>query len=164
MRSARGHSIIELGIAVFLLIMLGFLSANVYVIWTAKDYNDKVCRDSIMLAAKEALEGKDKQDVINAARGGMDGCGIGGFFIAHPRFTYYSDDVTSDVRVLKISTATEVRIPLPFLVVNPKLNENGRLDLVSTYEYRITNPKEIGAENKNSSEPGSNSNPKTKTD
>ena len=152
MRSARGHSVIELGIAVILLIVLGFLSANIYVIMTARAYNDRVCRDAIMLAAKEALEGKDKQEVINAARGGMDGCGIGGFFIAHPRFTFYSDDVTTDVRVLKISTATEVRIPLPFLVMPSKLNDNGRLDLVSTYEYRITNPKEIGAEKKSGTE------------
>lgn len=145
MRSANGHSIIEIGIAVVLLILLGLLSANIYVIQIAKIYNDRVCRDSIMLAAKEALDGKDKPEVIKAARGGMDNCGMGGFFISHPRYTFYSDEVTHDVRVLTIKTETEVRVPLPFLVVTSAVEENGKLSLISTYEYRINNPKKIGA-------------------
>ena len=144
-RSARGHSIIEIGLAVVLLIVLGLLSANIYVIVIAKLYNDRVCKDSIMLAAKEALDGKDKQEVQTAALGGMDSCGMGGFFIGRPHYKYYSHEVTSDVRVLTILTDTQVRIPLPFLVLNTNLETPGWIKLTSTYEYRITNPKKIGA-------------------
>ena len=145
MRSSKGHSVIELCIAVILLILLGFLAANVFVIQLAKSYNDRVCRDSIMLAAKEALEGKDKPEVIQAAKGGMDNCGIGGFFITHPHFTKYSDEITTDVRVLTVQTALKVRVPVAFLVVADKLDRDGTIDIYSTYEYRITNPKKIGS-------------------
>lgn len=144
MRSQKGHSIIELCIAVILLILLGLLAANVFVIQLAKTYNDRVCRDSIMLAAKEALEGKDKPEVIQAAKGGMDSCGIGGFFIGHPSYTKYSDEITTDVRVLTIQTALKVRVPISFLVMENKMDRDGTINLYSTYEYRIMNPKKIG--------------------
>lgn len=145
MRNSKGHSLIELCVAVVLLIILGFLTANIYVIQVAKMYNDRVCRDSIMLAAKEALEGKSEKEVIAAAYDGMRNCGRGGFFIGHPQFSKYSDQITSDVRVLTIQTYLRVRVPVPLLVMSDKLKNNSLLTLKSTYEYRIKNPKEIGS-------------------
>ncbi len=124
-----------------MLVVLAFLCANVYVINLAKAYNDKVCKDSILLAAKAALDGKDTGQVQQAARAGMDGCGLGGFFVSHPQFTEFKDEIVPTYRELKIQTKTKVLIPMPFLVLDPKVREARYLVFTSTYYYKISNPK-----------------------
>lgn len=141
MRTRRGHSILELGVSAFLLVLLAFLCANVYVINLAKAYNDRVCKDSILLAAKAALDGKDTQSVQQAARAGMDNCGLGGFFVGHPIFTEFKDEIVPSYRELKIQTKTRVLIPIPFLVLDPKVRDARYLVFTSTYYYKISNPK-----------------------
>ena len=74
---------------------------------------------------------------------------MGGFFIGHPQFTKYSDDITTEVRELTIQTNLRVRVPLPFLVVANQLDKNNLITLTSVYKYRITNPKKLGAETAN---------------
>lgn len=141
MRTRRGHSILELGVSAFLLVLLAFLCANVYVLNLAKSYNDRVCKDSILLAAKAALDGKDTQQVQQAARAGMDNCGMGGFFVGHPVFTEFKDEIVPSYRELKIQTKIRVLIPIPLLVLDPKVREAPHLVFTSTYYYKINNPK-----------------------
>jgi|AGTN01.2.fsa_nt_gi hypothetical protein len=141
MRKRRGHSIIELGVSAFLLVLLAFLCANVYVLNLAKSYNDRVCKSSILLAAKAALDGKDTQQVQQAARAGMDGCGMGGFFVGHPIFTEFKDEIVPSYRELKIQTKIRVLIPIPFLVLDQKVRNAPQLVFTSTYYYKINNPK-----------------------
>lgn len=146
MRNHHGHSLLELGISVFLLIVMAFLCTNVYMLHLGKTYNERICRDSIALAAQAALEGKDTEAVQKAAKGGMDTCGFGGVFISHPMFTQFSDDITSDVRVLKLQTQTLVAVPTPWLLLGLKKDFNNKVVYTSTYTYQIKNPKKCQSE------------------
>jgi len=153
MRNPSGHSLLEIGVAVFLLVVLAFLSTNVCVLLQGREYNDRICRQSISAAARAALDGKDTESVQRAAKTGMDNCGFGGAFVSHPQFTTFQDDITSDVRVLKLQTQTLVAIPMPFLVVGLKPDSRNRVVFTSTYVYQIKNPKKCQTENgKNASE------------
>ncbi len=141
MRKYTGHTVIELAVSVLLLILLALLCTNVYVIYLGKDYNDRVCRESIYAAGKAALDGKETSDVLKAAKEGMYGCGFGGVFVNHPQFTAFSDDITSDLRVVKLQTRTTVKVPIDFLVFDENYKKNKCLVFTSTYYYQIKNPK-----------------------
>lgn len=132
---------VELTVSVLLLVLLGFLCTNVYVIYIGRDYNDRICRESINRAAVAAMNGKDTDEVMRAARGGMYGCGIGGVFVEHPQFTAFSDNLTADKRIVRLQTRTLVHVPMDFLVLNPDYHEKRSLVFTSTYEYHIMNPK-----------------------
>lgn len=146
MRNSFGHSLLELGVAVLLLVFMALLSTNVYVLYVGKSYNERVCRESSALAAKAAMEGKPKESVQKAAKSGMDSCGYGGVFIGHPQFTQYQDDITSDVRVLKLQTQTLVAVPSPFLLVGLNPDAKNKVVYTSTYTYQIKNPKKAQSE------------------
>lgn len=154
MRNRSGHSLLEIGVSVFLLVIMAFLFTNVYILSLAKGYNDRVCYDSCLLAARAAFEGKSTEAVQRAAKSGMDNCGIGGVFISHPQFTRFEDEITSDVRVLKLQTQTLVTPPMPFLMVGLKPEMNNKVVYTSTYTYQIKNPKKAQSEDrgKNTSE------------
>lgn len=124
-----------------LLVFMALLSTNVYILCVGKAYNERVCRESSALAARAALEGKSTESVQKAARSGMDSCGYGGVFIQHPQFTQFQDDMTSDVRVLKLQTQTLVAVPSPFLLVGLKPDSKNKVVYTSTYTYQIKNPK-----------------------
>ncbi|MCA9804337.1 MAG: hypothetical protein KC777_20350 [Cyanobacteria bacterium HKST-UBA02] len=142
----NGHSLIEVAISVFLLIICALILLNVFVIARAKFYNDRVCRDCIQLAVKAALDGKDTQSVIKAARSGMESCGRGGNWVEHPQFTMFNDDISENSRVLQLQTTTRVLIAVPFLVASlpgAEKDDGRHLKVRSTYVYKIKNPKRI---------------------
>lgn len=141
MHKKNGHTVIELAVSVLLLIVLALLCANVYVMYLGKDYNDRVCRESIYAAGKAALDGKDTNAVLKAAKEGMYTCGFGGVFVHHPQFTAFSDDITSDLRVVKLQTQTVVQVPVEFLVFDETYKKKRCLVFTSTYYYQIKNPK-----------------------
>ncbi len=147
-RRAKGQNVVEISISVFLLIILSLIISNIFVISNAKAYNERVCRDSILLAGKAALDGKDSRAVFKAAAGGLDSCGMGGFFIRRPEYTIFSDDITKDttVRTLKIQTRTKVLVPCPILAFDPNLSSNPILEVKTTYTYKIKNPKPLSSE------------------
>ena len=146
MRNQSGHSLLELGVAVFFLVILAFLCTNVYILHLGKSYNDRVCRDSMHYAAQAALDGKNKEYVQRAAFNGMNSTGMGGVFISHPQYTKFQDEITSDVRVLKVQTQTLVALPMPFLVIGLKPDHNNRVVYTATYEIQIKNPKKCQSE------------------
>lgn len=141
MLPATGNLSVEKAASLSLVILLVLLCANVYVIHAGKSFNDRVCRDSILLAGQAALNGKSSNDVRVAARAGMDSCGTGGFFVNHPQFTEFKDDITPDVRVLKVQTRTVVRIPVPFLILDSRVRDQHYQVFTATYYYKIKNPK-----------------------
>lgn len=142
MRKSSGHTLFELGVAVLLLVFMALLCTNVYILYIGKAYNERVCRESSALAAKAALEGKPTESVQKAARSGMDSCGYGGVFINHPMFTHFEDEITSDVRVVKVQTQTLVAVPSPFLLFGRNLEATkNKVVYTSTYTYQIKNPK-----------------------
>lgn len=139
MRNSSGHSLVELGVGVFLLVIVALISSNIYVLSLGKAYNDRICRDSIDLGARVALEGKDTEAVQKAARAGMDSCGYGGIFIGHPQYTAFKDEMSREVRILKLQTQTIVNLPAAFLCFG---KEGGpKVVFTSDYEYLIKNPK-----------------------
>jgi len=140
MRNPSGHGLFELGVAVLLLVIMSLLATNTCILYLAKTYNDRVCRDSIALAAGAALEGKPTEAVQGAARHGMDNCGYGGAFISHPQYTAFKDDIAADVRVIQLQTQTVCAVPMPFLAFNLRPDSN-RVVFTSTYTYQIKNPK-----------------------
>lgn len=139
---------VEISISVFLLIILSLIISNIVVISKAKAYNERVCRDSILLAGKAALDGKDSQSVFRAATGGMETCGMGGFFIRRPEYKIFSDEISKDssVRTVKIQTLTRVLVPCPILVFDAGLSSNPILEVRTTYTYKIKNPKPLSSE------------------
>ncbi len=147
-RNSTGQSVVEIGISVFLLIILSLVIANIFVISKAQSYNERVCRDSILLAGKAALDGNDSNRVFKAATGGMENCGMGGFFIRRPEYTIFSDDITKDTteRILKLQTRTKVLVPCPVLVFDSGLSTNPILEVKTTYTYKIKNPKPFKSE------------------
>ncbi len=139
--TTTGQRVGEIALSVLLLILLGLLCANVYVIHMGRSFNDRVCKDSILLAGQAALTGKNPDDVRVAAKAGMHSSGSGGYFINHPQFTEFRDDITTDVRVLKVQTRTIVKIPIPFLILDPQVRDRKYQVFTSTYYYKIKNPK-----------------------
>lgn len=148
----KGHSLIEVAISVFLLIVCALLLLNVFVIARAKQYNDSICHECIQAAVKAALDGKDTKAVMKAARRGMDNCGRGGNWIEHPQFTQFNDDISDKARVLKLQTTTRVQIAFPFLIASlPAGQGDARHIFVrSTYVFKINNPKKIETTDANS--------------
>lgn len=146
-RREKGQNLVEIAISVFLLIILSLIISNIFVITNAKAYNERVCRDSILLAGKAALDGQDSRAVFKAATSGMDGCGMGGFFIRRPEYTIFSDDITKDtsLRTVKIQTRTKVLVPCPILVFDPNISMNPILEVRTTYTYKIKNPKPLSS-------------------
>lgn len=147
-RKTTGQNVVEIGISVFLLIVLSLIIANIFVVSKAQAYNERICHDSIVLAGKAALDGKDSRNVFKAATGGMDNCGMGGFFIRRPEYTIFSDDITKDTteRILKIQTKTKVLVPCPVLVFDAGLSTSPILEVKTTYTYKIKNPKPFKSE------------------
>lgn len=147
-RKTSGQSVVEVGISVILLIVLSLIISNIFVISNAQAYNERICRDSIVLAGKAALDGNDSANVFKAATAGMENCGMGGFFIRRPEYTIFSDDITKDTteRVLKIQTKTKVLVPCPVLVFDASLSTNPILEVKTTYTYKIKNPKPLKSE------------------
>ena len=147
-RQKSGHSVVELGVGVFLLIIFSLLCANIYVIYEARSYNDRICRESIEGAASAALDGENTDMVMSAARQTMEQrCGFGGnFFVEHPQFTLFKDEMKDDVRTLKIQTKTLAHLPVPILVYNPKSPDPRTVTFTSTYLYKIKNPRRVQAE------------------
>lgn len=145
--AARANfSICELGVSVLLLAILSFLFVNVSVLFLAKRYNDDICRTSIGYAGDAATRGLDTREVCIAAFKGMDKCGIGGFFIEHPRICFFKDDITPTVRTLTISTSTKALLPSPFLIADRSvLDADGQhRTFTTTYVFKLNNPKNCG--------------------
>lgn len=131
----------QLGIAVLLLAVLGMLLVNIYVLWTAKDYNKRICEDAAMAAGKAAIQGKPTRDVLKDAMESMEMCGMGGYFIERPVFTNFRDDIKAELRKLTIEMQTKVRLPAPYLVFDNSLSEGGVINVKDVYVYNVKNPK-----------------------
>jgi hypothetical protein len=138
-RSTSGHSLVDLGLAVFLLTVMALLIGNIYIIRLARDYNDKACREAVMSAAKAAIGGKDTAAIMRAAQDGLNESPQGGFFIEHPTFLEYKDEKVEGVRQLRIATQTVARVPAPILLMDDEIREHGSLALKSTYIVEFKN-------------------------
>lgn len=133
LRRQSGHSLGEIGIAVFLLTVMALLISNCFVLDTAKKYNDEACRKAIESAARAALSGKDALAVQIAAQDGLNKTSEGGYFIEHPTFLEYKDEKNDGVRQLKVQTQTVARVPFPILVLDDNdIREHGALAFKST--------------------------------
>lgn len=140
LRSQRGVGVFQLGIAVLLLAVLGMLLVNVYVLWTAKDYNKRICEDAAMAAGKAAIQGKPTRDVLKDAMEAMEMCGMGGYFIERPVFTNFRDDIKAELRKLTIEMQTKVHLPAPYLVFDNSVSD-GVINVKDVYVYNVKNPK-----------------------
>lgn len=140
-RNFFGHSLGEIGLAVFLLTVLALLISNVFVMNLAKKYNDDACKEAVVQAAKAALSGKDEITTQKAAQDGLNASPQGGYFIEHPTFLEYKDERSDGVRQLKVQTQTVARVPFPILVLDDETRERGELAFKSTYIVEFTNKK-----------------------
>ncbi len=140
LRSQKGVGVFQLGISVLLLAVLGMLLVNVYVLWTAKDYNKRICEDAAMAAGKAAIQGKPTRDVLKDAMEAMEMCGMGGYFIERPVFTNFRDDIKAELRKLTIEMQTKVHLPAPYLVFDNSVSD-GVINVKDVYVYNVKNPK-----------------------
>lgn len=126
-------SIVDLGLGVVLLIVVALLVGNVYIIYLARCYNDKACRDAILCAAAAIESGKDSEAIMRAAKEGLNGAGQGGFFIEHPTFIEFKDQMVGGARQLRVQTQTMARVPAPILLIDKGESEHGDLSIKQTY-------------------------------
>ncbi len=141
-RRTSGHSLVDLGVAVFLLTVLALLVSNIFIIRLARDYNDKACKEAVLSAARALISGKDAIAIQRAAQDGLNESPQGGFFIEHPTFLEYKDEKIAGVRQLKVQTQTVARVPAPILLMDNEIRERGALSFKSTYivEFKNKNP------------------------
>lgn len=140
-RNHFGHSLAEIGLAVFLLTVLSLLISNVFVMYLAKQYNDDACREAVRQAARAALSGKDSITTQKAAQDGLNESPQGGYFIEHPTFLEYKDEKIAGVRQLKVQTQTVARVPFPILILDDETRERGELAFKSTYIFEFQSKK-----------------------
>ena len=140
-RNVSGHSLGEIGLAVFLLTVLALLISNVFVMNLAKKYNDDACRAAVQSAARAALSGKDALSTQKAAQDGLNDTPQGGYFIEHPTFLEYKDENNAGVRQLKVQTQTVARVPFPVLILDDETRERGELAFKSTYIVEFEHKK-----------------------
>ncbi len=147
-------STLDLAAGVLLLVILSLLVANSYVAYMGKNYNQRVCAESIALAGKAANEGLDTRHVQLAAYGSWEHCAFPGFFIEHPELIGFKDEITPAKdetparRVITISSSTKVRVPAPFLIMDKDYLDKDdeafqHITFKKTYQYQLTNPKGI---------------------
>jgi hypothetical protein len=162
-RSNLGSGLIDLGIAVFILTIIGLVAANCYVLHLAMDYNDHACCEAVKFAGKAAIQGKDEVTVVRSAQLGLTQIGQGGFLIDHPQFTLFKDDKVLDTRVLRCQTQCIVKLPAAFLIFgDPEAERTGKMTLTSTYVLKLTQktgakPKEGGKTGDSAKEGGGKS-------
>jgi hypothetical protein len=116
------QSIVDLGIGVFLLAVVGLLAANVFIIQSAISYNDESCKLITIAAARAAEEGQDQKGIMLAAQRELFSCGTGGFFISAPQLKYFTHDKVGGKHRFKVATQTVAHVPVPVLVL-----ENNRM-------------------------------------
>jgi len=143
-------SLFDLAGSVLLLVILSFLVANCYVAYLGKTYNARVLQESIALAGKAANEGLDTPHVQLAAYGSWAHCAQSGFFIEHPEFVVFKDEIKpeEDMRIITISSSTRVRLPAPYLLLDKTvLDESDQpfsmLTFKDTYQYQLSHPKNV---------------------
>lgn len=141
-RSADGHSLIEIGVAVFLLTVIALLMSNIFVIYLARSYNDKACKDAVLSAASAVLTGLDASSIQRAAQEGLNKTPQGGYFIEHPTFLEYKYEKSGGVRQVKVQTQTIAHVPFPILVMDDsETRDHGQLAFKSTYIIEFENKK-----------------------
>ena len=116
--------IIDLGIGVFLLAVVGLLAANIFIIYAAISYNDESCKLITVAAARAAQEGQDQKGIFQAAQRELFSCGSGGFFISAPQLQYFTHDKVGSKHKFKVATQISAHVPVPALVL-----ENNRMPL-----------------------------------
>ncbi|HEY9677385.1 MAG TPA: hypothetical protein V6C76_05225 [Drouetiella sp.] len=133
----------EIGIAVVLLVVIGLLISNIFVIHLAKEYNDKACKLAVLSAARALVSGQDAGGIQKAALDGLNDSPQGGYFIEHPTFLDYQDEKTGGVRHLKVQTQTIARVPFPILLIDGETQEHGgELTFKSTYIVEFAGKKQ----------------------
>lgn len=142
-KNNSGLTIIDLGIGVLLLTVLAFLAVNVYVLYIASDYNNRICRNSIEYVKVAAMDGRDTDSIVRAAYGCMDRCALGGFFVEHPQLTMVNDVITADLRTVTVATSTRALVPAAFLIIDKsKLDDDGQhLTFNARYRFELKHPK-----------------------
>lgn len=136
-------TLIDLGFSALLLVLLAFLTVNVFVIYTASSYNASICQSSMDFVKVAALEGRDTDAVVRAAYGCMDRCAKGGFFVERPNLVFFNDEITKDLRTVTVTTTTKALIPVPFLVFDKsRFDDDGmHMTFKSTCCFKLSNPK-----------------------
>ncbi|MBS1998148.1 MAG: hypothetical protein JSS86_17615 [Cyanobacteria bacterium SZAS LIN-2] len=147
-RAKHELSILDIAAGVLLLVVTSLLIGNSYVAYIGKSYNERFLSDAIALAGKAANDGLDTPHVQLAAYGSWAHCAFPGFFIEHPEFTTFKDEITPDLRVVTIASSTRVRVPAPFLIMDKSMLDADdefyqHITFKNTYQYRLTNPKNI---------------------
>jgi hypothetical protein len=142
-KNNSGLTIIDLGIGVLLLTVLAFLAVNVYVLYIASDYNNRICRNSIEYVKVAVMDGRDTDSIVRAAYGCMDRCALGGFFVEHPQLTLVNDVITADLRTVTVGTSTRALVPAAFLIIDKsKLDDDGQhLTFNARYRFELRHPK-----------------------
>lgn len=108
--------ILDLGIAVFLLAVVGLLATNVFIMYSAQRFNDQSCKLVTLAAVHAALDGQDQKGIVLAAQRELFSCGSGGFFISAPQLQYFTHDKVGNKHKIKVATETTARFPFPILV------------------------------------------------
>ena len=152
-RSIDDLSLIDIAGGVLLLSLCSLLLVNCYIAYLGKSYNERICAESIELAGKAVNDGLDTNKVILAAYDSYKDCAMPGFFVQHPEFTSFKDEITADLRVVTISTKTQVRLPGSFLILDQSVFDQNdsyeacrSITFNNTYQYRLSHPR--GLENK----------------
>jgi hypothetical protein len=145
------HELTPLDIAgsVLFLVVLSLLVGNCYIAYLGQSYNKRICSQAIALAGDAANKGMDTPSLILASYKSWEDCPPPGFFVEHPEFTSFKDEITPELRVVTISTKTKVRFPAHFLIFDRSSldKEDDEAFPHKTfnicYQYRLSNPGNI---------------------
>ncbi|MBU6452146.1 MAG: hypothetical protein KGS72_10235 [Cyanobacteria bacterium REEB67] len=145
------HELTPLDIAgsVLFLVILSLLMGNCYIAYLGQSYNQRICSQAIALAGDAANKGMDTPSLILASYKSWEDCPPPGFFVEHPEFTSFKDEITPELRVVTISTKTKVRFPAHFLIFDRSSLDKEDDEAFPhktfniSYQYRLSNPGNI---------------------
>lgn len=133
------RTVVDLGIASILLIILALLFANIYVIYLASRSNELSCRGALDAALKALKDGKDMDGIMRAAQESFTAYGINNHFIDHPQFTKFRYERLAHAKSFMIETSTVARPPAPWLLADKEIFQSGKLTITKTYVLQLKN-------------------------
>ncbi|HEY9712796.1 MAG TPA: hypothetical protein V6C72_04965 [Chroococcales cyanobacterium] len=136
-KAGSGFKVVDYLIILASLFVLVLLTANVWAISMARNFNDTCCRRAVEGAADAAIHGKNAQAVMDAAKDALINCNSPFWPLLRPQFTQFKDERGMGYRQLVIQTRSVVRIPAPLLVADEQFRSGAPLLLTSTYVVRF---------------------------
>lgn len=124
-RNASGRSILEVGAAVTLLIILALLITNISLMSLARDFNARVCSTAAKAGANAAARGADHHGIAQSVLQAINDSSAGGVLIERPTLYELHFDSADGQQRLIVGTTVKAKVPAPLLIWSDLVSPEG---------------------------------------